>query len=259
MKKKIFISFIIILFLLFIFGTTTILLLNKKDSGNLPMQEEIIENEIVENSIIVIKEENVEKIEEDIKEDSKDRIVETDINKTKEESKQTTSKSTITSDSSTKGKSSTTGKNTTISKNNTTSKSTATSNSSAKGQSNTTSQSNSTQENKQEEAIVKKKSIYDYEFDIGKIKLELISIGKGIGLKHIIEDDGVIRTPSNSSWSNPITASKSFQGQKLERALKDYVRSMPTIVEAYGGQKLEYFTIYVENRGNGSYTFYFLY
>ena len=34
---------------------------------------------------------------------------------------------------------------------------------------------------------------------------------------------------------------------------------MPSIVTAYGGGPLEYFTIYVRSNGGGSYTFYFLY
>lgn len=111
----------------------------------------------------------------------------------------------------------------------------------------------------QSEKVENIKSIYDYEFDISKIKSELISIGQSMGLKHRTSDDGVKITPSNSSWANPVTASKNYQGKKLERALKDYVKSMPSIVESYGGEKIKNFTIYVENRGNGSYTFYFLY
>lgn len=103
------------------------------------------------------------------------------------------------------------------------------------------------------------KSIYDYEFDIDAIKNELIRIGKNMGLKHKETDGGKQRTPNNSSWSIPVTASKKLQGKQLERALKDYVSSMPELVEAYGGNKIEDFTIYVESKGNGSYTFYFLY
>jgi len=105
----------------------------------------------------------------------------------------------------------------------------------------------------------KEKSIYDYEFDIAAIKKELIAIGEGMGLTHITTDDGVVRTPDNSSWAQPVTASQSFQGENLKRALGDYVTSMPGIVKSYGGSAIEYFTIYVKPSSNGSYTFYFLY
>lgn len=142
-----------------------------------------------------------------------------------------------------------------------------------KTQSNTTEQNTKTevqqenqkedkQEQKQEieqEVQQEEKSIYDFEFDVDKIKTELIAVGESMGMTHIVYDEGVQRTPSNTSWSNPITASSSFQGSKLERALKDYVRSMPTIVQSYGGNEIKYFTIYVQSNGNGSYTFYFLY
>lgn len=109
----------------------------------------------------------------------------------------------------------------------------------------------------QETEIVK--TIYDYEFDVNAIKQELIDIGISQGLTHITSDERGIITPDNSSWGNPITASVGFQGQNLERTLKDYVISMPTLITAYGGNKIEYFTIYVQNQGNGNYTFYFLY
>ena len=100
----------------------------------------------------------------------------------------------------------------------------------------------------------KPKSAYDYEFDIGTIKQELIGIGTGMGLTV----DGSL-TPSNSSWANPVTASQSFQGSALERSLKDYVRSMPSVITAFGGEPIQYFSIYVEKVGGGSYCFYFLY
>lgn len=105
---------------------------------------------------------------------------------------------------------------------------------------------------------VKSKSIYDYEFDIEAIRNELISIGQGMGLTHITSSDGTACTPSNSSWAIPVTASKDYQGSTLEKKLKEYVRSMPSLAEAYGGGKLEYFTIYVESLGGGSYRIYFL-
>lgn len=100
----------------------------------------------------------------------------------------------------------------------------------------------------------KPKSIYDYEFDVGAIQQELMAIGTGMGL----QIDSTL-TPDSSSWGNPVTAFQGFQGAALERSLKDYVRSMPDIITAYGGQPIQYFTIYVESLGGGSYRFYFLY
>ena len=98
------------------------------------------------------------------------------------------------------------------------------------------------------------KSIYDYEFDVVAIRQELIDIGAGTGL----EVDNSL-TPSDSSWGNPIIASKDFQGKNLERVLKDYARSMPQLITAYGGEPIQYFNIYAEPIGDGSYRFYFLY
>lgn len=98
------------------------------------------------------------------------------------------------------------------------------------------------------------KSIYDYEFDVEAIRQELLAIGTGMGL----EIDSSL-TPDSSSWGNPVTASKGFQGAALERSLKDYVRSMPDLITAYGGTPIRYFTVYAESLGGGSYRFYFLY
>ena len=105
-----------------------------------------------------------------------------------------------------------------------------------------------------EQKIEATKSIYDYEFDVAAIRQELITIGTGMGL----EVDSNL-TPSDSSWGNPVTASKDFQGKNLERALKDYVRSMPELITAYGGKPIEYFNIYAEPIGDSGYRFYFLY
>lgn len=98
------------------------------------------------------------------------------------------------------------------------------------------------------------KSIYDYEFDVEAIRQELISIGTGMGLTHTGD-----MTPDTASWSTPITASADFQGENLERRLKDYVQSMPELIAAYGGTTIQYFTIYAEPLGGGSYRIYFLY
>ena len=98
------------------------------------------------------------------------------------------------------------------------------------------------------------KSIYDFEFDIDAIRAELIAVGEGMGLTH----SGDL-TPDNASWSTPVTASANFQGENLKRRLKDYVQSMPELITAYGGNPIQYFTIYAEPLGGGSYRIYFLY
>lgn len=105
----------------------------------------------------------------------------------------------------------------------------------------------------------KPKSIYEQDFDIGAIRRELISIGEGAGLTHVTEDDGIPCTPATCSWASPVTASASFQGERLKQALHDYVASMPSVVASYGGPQISCFTIYVQDNGGGSYTFYFLY
>lgn len=105
-----------------------------------------------------------------------------------------------------------------------------------------------------QETLPKPKSIYDFEFDIDAIRAELISVGERMGLTHM---DGL--TPDTASWSTPITASADFQGENLERRLKDYVQSMPELIAAYGGNPIQYFTIYAEPLGGGSYRIYFLY
>lgn len=106
---------------------------------------------------------------------------------------------------------------------------------------------------------VKPKTAYDYEFDIEAIRSDLISLGCSMGLTHITTDDGMAITPDNASWATPVTASESFQGERLKRKLTDYVQSMPDIITAYGGAPIEYFTIYIEPLGSGSYRIYFLY
>ena len=106
---------------------------------------------------------------------------------------------------------------------------------------------------------VKPKTAYDYAFDIEAIRSDLIAVGQSMGLTHITSDDGTEITPSNSSWATPVTASRSFQGENLKQKLTDYVQSMPSILSAYGGVAIEYFTIYIEPLDGGSYRIYFLY
>jgi len=115
-------------------------------------------------------------------------------------------------------------------------------------------QTETTESTPPQETTPEPKSIYDYEFDIEAIRAELIAVGEGMGLTH----SGDL-TPDTASWSTPVTASADFQGANLERRLKDYVQSMPGLITAYGGNQIEYFTIYAEPLGGGSYRFYFLY
>lgn len=105
-----------------------------------------------------------------------------------------------------------------------------------------------------QETMPQPKSIYDFEFDIAAIRAELIAVGEGMGLTH----SGDL-TPDNASWATPVTASADFQGENLKRRLKDYVQSMPELITAYGGNPIQYFTIYAEPLGGGSYRIYFLY
>lgn len=103
------------------------------------------------------------------------------------------------------------------------------------------------------------KSIYDYEFDIAAIRLEMIAVGEAMGLTHITSDEGVEMTPDTASWAIPVTASRDFQGEALKRKLREYVQSMPELITTYGGNPIQYFSIYTEPLGDGSYWIYFLY
>lgn len=115
-------------------------------------------------------------------------------------------------------------------------------------------QTEATESTPPQETTPEPKSIYDYEFDIAAIRAEMIAVGEGMGLIHM---EGL--TPDTASWSIPVTASADFQGENLKRRLTDYVQSMPGLITAYGGEPIQYFTIYAEPLGGGSYRFYFLY
>lgn len=100
------------------------------------------------------------------------------------------------------------------------------------------------------------KTAYDYPFDIGKIKSDMIARGKALGFKHQTNyEDGRAITPDNSSWELTVTASKDFQGKQLKNALMEYVDMFQNI-GAYGGE-MEYFTIYAQ-KVSGGYKFYVL-
>lgn len=110
-----------------------------------------------------------------------------------------------------------------------------------------------------EEVTSLEKGIYDYPFDVEAIKQELILIGEGTGMTHITTDEGILRTPDNSSWSGYDTASENFQGAILERNLKEAVSGIKQMFIDYGWTAIDYFTVYVEDIGDGSYRFYILY
>lgn len=61
------------------------------------------------------------------------------------------------------------------------------------------------------------KTAYDFEFDMEAIKADCISIGQSMGLRL---DTSL--TPSNASWWNPVTASRSNQGEAL-KAISSFI------------------------------------
>lgn len=101
----------------------------------------------------------------------------------------------------------------------------------------------------------KPKSAYDYEFNIDAIKSDCIGIGQGMGL-HL--DSSL--TPSNATWWNPVTASKSNQGEALKQNLESYIK-FHTVenLGSYGLDEITDFNIYCEVKGNGEYVIYFLF
>lgn len=252
MKKKILIVFIIILFAVVALGLIYFFVKDKNKTTYTHGNESFIyENEIGEENKTIIQENNENEIKEDIKDETNEQVTKNNIQENKGETTQLVKEETQ--------KASNESEKTKTNQTNTTSKNNSSNQSNTSNKSNTTNQNTTAQKNNQGETTNKTKSIYDYEFDIEKIRLELISVGKSMGLTHITHDEGVMRTPNNSSWASPITGSKNFQGKNLERSLKDYVSSMPSIIKSHGGTEIKYFTIYIQNNGNGSYTFYFLY
>ena len=243
MRKKTFILIIILILVILSSVSVIYFIWGMNNSENNYILNDIIDNIVVnestENNIEVQKEnenvinENIEKVEQ---KNNKTTTSEKNENVTKVTTKEKEESQTV--------------KNTKIESNTKEKKKETT----KKAEDSKQSTENNKNDIKQNE-----KSIYDYQFDIEKIKSELIKIGEAIGLKHRTKDDGTLITPSNASWASPVTGSKNFQGKKLEKSLKDYVQSMPEVIESHGGTKIEYFTIYIENNGNGSYTFYFLY
>lgn len=99
------------------------------------------------------------------------------------------------------------------------------------------------------------KTAYDFEFGMEAIKADCISIGQSMGL---CLDASL--TPSNASWWNPVTASRSNQGEALKQSLESYIKFHTTEnLSAYGIDEISDFNIYCEAKGNGEYLIYFLF
>ena len=99
------------------------------------------------------------------------------------------------------------------------------------------------------------KTAYDFEFDMEAIKADCISIGQSMGLRL---DTSL--TPSNASWWNPVTASRSNQGEALKQSLEGYIKfHTAETLSAYGIDEISDFNICCEAKGNGEYLIYFLF
>ena len=99
------------------------------------------------------------------------------------------------------------------------------------------------------------KTAYDFEFDMEAIKADCISIGQSMG---ICLDTSL--TPSSASWWNPVTASRSNQGETLKQSLESYIKfHTAENLSAYGIDEISDFNICCEAKGNGEYLVYFLF
>lgn len=99
------------------------------------------------------------------------------------------------------------------------------------------------------------KTAYDFEFDMEAIKADCINIGQSMGLRL---DTSL--TPSNASWWNPVTASRSNQGEALKQSLESYIKfHTAENLSAYGIDEISDFNICCEAKGNGEYLVYFLF
>ena len=87
------------------------------------------------------------------------------------------------------------------------------------------------------------------------IKADCISIGQSLGLRL---DTSL--TPSNASWWNPVTVSRSNQGEALKQSLESYIKfHTAENLSAYGIDEISDFNICCEARENGEYLVYFLF
>ena len=99
------------------------------------------------------------------------------------------------------------------------------------------------------------KTAYDFEFDMEAIKADCIGVGQSMGLRL---DTSL--TPSNASWWNPVTASRSNQGEALKQSLESYIKfHTAENLSAYGIDEISDFNICCEAKGNGEYLIYFLF
>lgn len=99
------------------------------------------------------------------------------------------------------------------------------------------------------------KTAYDFGFDMEVIKADCISIGQSMGL---CLDTSL--TPSNANWWNPVTATRSNQGEALKQSLDCYIKFHTTEnLSAYGIDEISDFNICCEAKGNGEYLVYFLF
>ena len=71
----------------------------------------------------------------------------------------------------------------------------------------------------------------------------MIAWGQAAGMTH----ESGARSPGDSSWDNPITASQSFQGEVLKNKLREYVQFYTSATwTSYGNEPVTHFTIYVD-------------
>ena len=99
------------------------------------------------------------------------------------------------------------------------------------------------------------KTAYDFEFDMEAIKADCIGVGQSMGLCL-----DTFLTPSNASWWNPVTASRSNQGETLKQSLESYIKfHTAENLSAYGIDEISDFNICCEAKGNGEYLVYFLF
>ena len=99
------------------------------------------------------------------------------------------------------------------------------------------------------------KTAYDFEFDMEAIKADCIGVGQSMGLRL---DTSL--TPSNASWWNPVTASRSNQGEALKQSLESYIKfHTADNLSAYGIDEISDFNICCEAKENGEYLVYFLF
>ena len=99
------------------------------------------------------------------------------------------------------------------------------------------------------------KTAYDFEFNMEAIMADCIGVGQSMGLRL---DTSL--TPSNASWWNPVTASRSNQGEALKQSLESYIKfHTAENLSAYGIDEISDFNICCEAKGNGDYLVYFLF